>query len=294
MFGRILRKTALVQSISTRKTMFRRFCYLAAIAITVTVSTSCGPETINEVAASRAVLNESSGEIDLPLEAYAMNSDEYRLVSHANAILVARCMQKTGRDFPRANQDWSKLTVFPDRRYGLWSMTEAEANGYEVAESSESQRVAQLEGGYAEDWWRAMYSCFDEVERLPLMGVNTTPSQPSSVDRGMLDSFNALIATDTFSEIRGFWRECIESKGISPDDSARVLVPKIPEPGESQIRIAIGDVECKQQHSVVQKLADAEAVIQAGYIRSHEAELVEYRKQADEIVAKARDIIASG
>lgn len=47
------------------------------------------------------------------------------------------------------------------------------------------------------------------------------------------------------------------------------------------------DVKCKEQTGLVQRLADLEASYQAVYIRAHEAELTELRRQIDVTVARA-------
>lgn len=243
---------------------------------------------------ARARLDLVSGRIDLPLEAFAMSDEEVGIISEANALLVARCMDESGRDFPRAYQDWEAASTFPDRRYGLWMLAEAELHGYEVPEAADSAHVSALEDEFDDGWWRDVERCYGDVERLPLMGVNTSPEVVSPVDQGMSESFGALLASDTFADARSEWLDCIRAEGLERDEGSTVLVPQFPAAGEQQIRIATIDVTCKQHLNTVQRLADFETREQLAFIDQREADLREYRAEVDEVLERARAIIAEG
>ncbi|NYF18306.1 hypothetical protein HDC37_003162 [Microbacterium sp. AK009] len=267
---------------------------VAAITVTLLLVTGCGSAPTRNHSDARAQLDVDSGQIDLPLEAYAMSEQEITLVSEANALLVARCMDASGREFPRAFQDWESASVFPDRRYGLWVMAEAEANGYEVPPPADAERVSAMEEQFDDDWWESVDRCFADTELLPLMGVNTDPLVTSPVDEGMRESFESLLTAQTFTDARNDWRACVEAEGVSWDPDATVLVPQVPAPGEEHIRVATIDVSCKQNLNTVQRLADFETRQQLAFIDQREAELREYRAAVDEVLAKARSVIAEG
>jgi len=66
------------------------------------------------------------------------------------------------------------------------------------------------------------------------------------------------------------------------------------DPTESNIRVALLDVECKEGTRYVQRLADIEAALQQPVIADHLAELPEMREEYDAALELARDYLAEG
>ncbi|MDJ0336747.1 hypothetical protein [Cryobacterium sp. PH31-O1] len=221
-----------------------------------------------------------------------MSWSEMQDVSHANALLVSDCLAVGGRQFARATQDWDSIPAIPDRRYGAWSQTDAEKNGYELPQSPQSAALTTLEDGLGDDWWEAFESCQSKVELFPIMGFNTAPDT-SPVDVGMNESFTALLASSAFDSVRADWTSCIVAQGVVPDSESGVLVPEIPAAGEEQLRVAAIDVACKESLNSVQKLADVEAQGQMAYIDEHESELKAYRDKVDDVLFAVRKVLAT-
>lgn len=263
---------------------------VVAIAVT-TLLTSCATTPETDYSNARAQLDPATSQVELPLEKYAMDAAEVRDVEHANALLAEECMAGTGRDFPRARQNWDSLPEIPDRRYGVWTITDAQTNGYE-APISESDSVSAVEESFDDKWWAAARSCVTEDYILELRGVNTSANE-SPVDRGMNESYAALMESDQFESARAAWVSCIEAEGLNPFPDAPELVPEFPAAGEEQIRIATIDVECKDKLGTVQTLADIETRDQLQYVDQHESELAAFRDEAESILDRARDIIAT-
>lgn len=265
----------------------------AATLITLILCvTGCGSDPQQDYSSVRARLDQQGGQIIFPLEAYAMSSVEVRDVSHANALLISDCMAEGGRDFPRAMQDWDAIPALPERRYGLWSRSDAESNGYELPKSAEEDKVFSQEEEKDEGWWDAFSSCQSKVILFPVMGVNFSP-QMSPVDQGMRESYDTLLASSEFKKIRGAWTECIIAQGLTPNPESKVMNPEIPAPGIEQLRVAAVDAGCKESVNAVQSLADFEARQQMAYKEKHESELTEYRSQADDVLAAARKVLAT-
>ncbi|MBB2969486.1 MULTISPECIES: hypothetical protein [Leifsonia] len=264
----------------------------AAALIFVVALTGCSSGPSQAHANVRAQLNPATAQILLPLESYAMSWGEVQTVNHANSIAIEKCMANKGLTFPRASQDWSALAPLPDRRYGLWAPADAEANGYELPESSQSKDVQAQEDALGPDWWQDYRACFKSTKQLPVMGVNTSPDQ-SVVDRGMNESFEALLASDEFKSVREKWLSCIQDGGLAANKDARVLVPQFPSAGEEQLEVAAIDVRCKESLNSVQTLADWEATKQAGYIDDHEGELTAYRDKVKKVVAQAQKLVTT-
>lgn len=267
--------------------------YLATSLIILLIGlVSCSSAPQQDYSDVRARLNPQAGEIVLPLEAYAMTSAEVQEVAHANALLVDNCLAEGGRSHPRANQDWGTIPTLPDRRYGLWSQSDAEANGYELPESPTSDELASQEDALGDEWWDAFGDCRSDLDLFPVMGINTS-AEMSPVDQGMRESFDALIASSELAASREEWTNCIVAEGLTPNPDAKVLVPSFPPPGEEQLRAAAIDVGCKQSLNSIQPLADFEARQQMAYIEQHESDLTAYRDQVDQALKAAREVLAT-
>lgn len=267
---------------------------LAAVAAAAAIFLSgCGSNPQQDHADARARLDRESAQIVLPLEAYAMTASEVKEASHANAILIDRCLSKSGRTFPRAAQDWDAIPNLPDRRYGLWSVRDAESNGYELPEASEAKALSAQEDALGDEWWKAFRSCRSEVQMFPIMGINSS-SEMSPVDKGMQESFDAVLASEQFANALKAWSQCVEAEGLTPNKDEKFMVPKFPQAGEEQLRVAAVDVRCKETNDSVQPLADFEARQQLSYIDKHEGEVQEYRTKVDETLTAARKVLSSG
>ncbi|TFB79897.1 hypothetical protein [Terrimesophilobacter mesophilus] len=262
------------------------------VLVSVLGLTSCANGVSHDHSGARAELNPQLSQIVLPLEAFAMNWSEAQTINQANATLTSQCMGKKGLSFPRAGQDWASVPPIPERRYGLWSRMDAENNGYELPQSAESKLIESQENSFGDDWWQAFHSCFNTERQLPLMAVNSSPNQ-TVVDRGINESFEALLASPEFKAERGKWSSCIESDGLALNPDARVLVPQFPPAGEEQLKVAALDVACKEKLNTVQILADWETRNQLDYIDAHEAELKAYRDSVDKVLAEAKKVITT-
>ena len=252
----------------------------------------CGSDPQQDYSDVHARLDAQDGQIILPLEAYAMTPAEEQEVAHANALLINDCLAEGGRTHLRATQDWDAIPALPDRRYGIWSRPDAEANGYELPQSPDADELNAQEEALGEDWWGAFETCQSERELIPMMGINTS-MEMSPVDQGMNETFEAMIASSELATIKAEWTNCITTKGLAPNPDSTLLVPVIPASKEEQLRVAAIDVECKESLNSVQPLADYEARLQMAYIDQRESELIAYRDQVDEVLAKAREVLAT-
>lgn len=291
-FGLTLPLIHSAHSISMPKMTLRFIRLTGVVLILGALIAGCGSDAQQVHKDVRAKLDPQSGQIILPLESYAMTQAELQDVSHANALLIDECLGQQGRDFPRAAQDWDAIPVLPDRRYGVWTSSDAKTNGYELPAAPGAAELNAQEDALSESWWTAYQSCESKVQVLPQMGANSS-SKKSSVDQGMRESFDALKASSEFASILKEWTGCITSKGLTPNTAENYLVPSFPPAGEEQLRVAGIDVECKESLNIVQPLADFEARQQMAYIDQHESELTEYRAQVEKVIASAREVLAT-
>lgn len=94
-------------------------------------------------------------------------------------------------------------------------------------------------------------------------------------------------------EWRQEWKQCFEDQGYRIDDDMNPLSPIPPAdmPQEEELRMALADVDCKEQTGAFQKMMDRRAQYQDVAIREHQSELDEYRRGLDAQMQEARDLL---
>lgn len=268
----------------------RKLIPLVAVGLVVCLTACAGP-TLSDFADTRALVDSREGKLSLPLDNYALSTQQQRVVEHANALRVEQCMEDLGRPYPRATENWEGAAVPPDRRFGLWVYEDAVSNGYDTTLDERTEEIDALEQTYPDDWWEAAFGCLDSVEQLPLMGTELNAEQISVAARGVLESFDSGSGDPEWEVARQEWSECLRDAGLAPSDETS-LNPKLPDDPEDRSRIALIDVECKETNATVQKLADIQARYQALYVASHEDELNAYKTEGLEVLREAESIIA--
>ncbi|RLP76952.1 hypothetical protein D9V32_04815 [Mycetocola tolaasinivorans] len=153
--------------------------------------------------------------------------------------------------------------------------------------------IAQL----GPEWDRAEKRCSGETqsEKLPSMGIYTE-TELSLVDRGMDESYRALLASGVYRDEWEKWAGCITEAGLVPDPDRATLSPIIDFDGDAEvlIRQAIIDTACKERLGTMQRIVDFEAEVQSRFIARNEGALLRHQAEAREIVEKARTIITEG
>lgn len=257
----------------------------------LTALTACAAPDISTYQDVRAQLNFEDGTISYPLDEFALTGEDAKLVERANAILISRCMADSSLKFPRADSEWWDLAPVPDRLFGLWSAQIAEKYGYDLPPGD--QALSDLEASMHDTWWDRYRECHDSSDLLPPMTPLTgDPNNPSTVDRGYRESIQNTQASAVLRDAKAAWVDCIAEQGLVAEEGP-ILVPVLPESKEEQFRIALLDVACKESLGTMQQVGDVLAQYQAAYIDGHDGELNEYREQALEVLAEAREILTT-
>jgi len=255
--------------------------------------TGCSGPDLSSYKDVRATLNDEDGTLGMPLDDYALVGADGIAVEHANALLTEQCMDESGKDFPRAHQDWASKSGSPDRSFGLWSETLAETYGYDLPAQPGLEELEKTEAAMPDAWWTTYWNCSESTDLLPIMTpLSGDPASPSPVDRGITESVGYTQNDPVFKKAREDWSECIGKEGLEPQDGP-LLLPKLPDDAESRSKIALDDVACKKQLGSMQIIADVMARYEAAYIDAHASELNEFRDTAREVLNEAQSIIAT-
>ncbi|MFT2693015.1 hypothetical protein [Clavibacter zhangzhiyongii] len=237
-----------------------------------------------------ADLDPQTSQINLPLEAYMLSGAEEHLVDHANALLMQACMARAGFTYPVPPFDADAPPV-PDRRYGIWSIEDASAHGFDTPMDHESAVTAAAQYALGDDWNRANNECYQGEDILQPVGDD------GHVDGiiatlGMDTSFNDLHRSNLLQEVRDAWVGCMDDKGVAVDPTTDYMLPDTSGPEGRSKELALVGATCMDELDVVKQLAGWESSQQLEYIKQHQEELTASRAAADDTLERARQIIA--
>ncbi|WP_172322924.1 hypothetical protein [Paenarthrobacter sp. CM16] len=241
-------------------------------------------------AGARATLNESTGEVVLPMSAYWYSDGENVLVNTAVAFLIYDCVEDAG--FTVA--PWGGAgKALQDYRYGQWSRSLAARNGA-VPE------IRVIPGVMDEQPERPPLStrqqeteakCTNSVGRagLPelLDGLAGDASLQSQITR------NAVVLTELDSEYLAYrksWEECLAAKGIKLSEQGSWSLQSGGSK-EDEIRVALLDLDCKDASGGARKPYDLLAEYQAAQMIDHQAELNALAEEKVGAVERAKQIL---
>ncbi|WP_156366580.1 hypothetical protein [Microbacterium sp. No. 7] len=218
---------------------------------------------------------------------------------------VEQCVEEKGYDFWHSDVPPSEYLIPVDRRYGIWDLAAASADGYELPARFLSLREKmddEAEKAYAnrsEAQDRAEIECLRSVEQLPVIQRGVLPDVgddrslylPAELDgQAYFLALEDPRAKDAFAA----WAACLEDNGLTRGEGPEQLGPAdIPDELEAQIRVAVIDVTCKRETRFIERLSSLEAQYQAALIDQNQAALdASVQKQA-EILRRADEIIAT-
>lgn len=274
---------------SSRRRAFGSLLLLVSCLVTA----ACTPVAVipEDYANAKALLDIDNEIIDYPLESYALDGREMKVVEHANALLVADCMSEAGLDYPRVTENWDTKRLLPDRMFGIWSPEQAANYGYDIPEDPQSTSIDELEAKKPESWWATWQGCADSVKQIPLSVPFSTDAM-TPVDRGLQESSQSAKRTAEWAAAYDEWTSCLAEADIKIGPDSK-FVPELTDSAQTNIEIAIQDVACKESTQLVQRLANIISTFQAAYIQAHESELEAFRDEVDANLEEAREIVAT-
>lgn len=257
-----------------------------------------------------------TGSVVFPIDRFRPSAEEEALLVTASTLLLAECAQRAGVDW-RASPVVRYSTLYDASHYfGVWTedlaarfafvspMTNADliANGYAeegelaVHDGSSDQpdtaawpEVGAHNGALSEADMEVVRACGDaEANQFTAVVQAAVPGQRKVTA--------AMTELDTLPEVQEVYRDldaCFDDVGLRPDPDA----PGFPqgwalEISEEQIELALRTVACKSEVDFVRRLADQVAALQAPVVAEYADELVAARQRTDELVAKARAMVA--
>lgn len=217
-------------------------------------------------------------------------------MSSAQALAMSRCAAAAG--VPADREDADDTSSFgASRRYGVWYRPEAERYGYGLPfnDSGESEAESTATGVRIDEETLAVYeSCGRSRAIRRFESARIAPGFDYAEEVTGL-SEQALSSEDA-ETVFADWEACLADHRLTVDHSKSRwwIAGTTLDPTESNIRVALLDIECKESTRYVQRLADIEGELQQPVIANHLAELQEMREEYDAALEQARDYLAEG
>lgn len=237
-----------------------------------------------------ALLDWQAASITLPIDHYGMSLDEELLVDAAGSLEFARCIQQTDKydagAVAEAVRYIGSVPMYHHWRFGWWNANYVAQYGpYGI----EDLPLQYMLGGASEEDIR---TCFDDFRSKGFLGLTSGGIDEIGLPLTLGDGQSMeLTAVDpAFLALRDEWRQCINQAGYltygQESDWSAVVIDY--DWSQELISLAaLEEAKCSDSLGYTQQVANITASYQNEFINSHEAELVEIKRIADERVAKS-------
>jgi len=230
--------------------------------------------------------------IFLPLDRYGLTPRESQIVDVAGSIEFARCVNQTNNVPSEAAQEAVRyLTTIPmvsHWLYGWWDVTYIAQFGY--------HGISDPPLAFSRDHPERAPDCIIQVQNENLTTTfngNDSNSDLGQLAKVSLDAYDQTMANASFRDLQSNWRDCARNAGYVVEteyDSSAIHVDDSWSE-EQVLQAALVEAQCADDMGYTQQVADIEAAYQTQYISGHEAELAQIRKNMDERVAQATQIL---
>ena len=252
-------------------------------------STSPSPSPPPDPRPAGAVVDETTGTIGLPLDAWQLTPSETAAIDTAQALAKSRCL--TDRGLPEMlPYDGPDLTALEweswSNGYGVWIRDHVAQYGYGIA-----PELLVDESG-KEDWtveeFAADGACTEQLREAGLVVDHGT------IETGRPARWTPAETTQDGQTVLAQWAECLAEHGVQrPDEEGGQIVGVFPAGVldlslDEQVRVGLIDVDCKRELGTIQQLADIEASLHLDYIERYRDDLEAQQARNQEALAAAR------
>jgi len=266
-------------------------CVVAAAALAVAAATACssggGADAKAAPPEGRATVDETTGVIVLPLDRYSLTVKERATVEYGRLLLIRQCMRAKGLDYLVIDRRGEKPQS--SRRYGIWVMHEATRYGYVPPPASATEKkILGDNRAKPPAWHDAAIACGQEI------GNRAALPDPMPGDVASFKGYPDFMASPEAQAVIEEWRACLREAGVTPPPPDEIYPPDGPNNDlQTQIKVAVVDVQCKQRTRLVHRLAALEADVQGRLISENEAKLNEQRSMLEHVIREAEEAIAT-
>ncbi|NUR61107.1 MAG: hypothetical protein HOV87_20965 [Catenulispora sp.] len=308
--------------------LHRTLTIVAAIACALTAA-SCSGHPASSAAAGDGDMNagqpalgtipvlDSPRGLTLPIEAYLLTKNDVDQITHAQYLVVHRCMAEYGFDFkesltttPAADRDVDAANVL--QRYGVWDPQIAAAYGYHdpaqfaphpvdpEVPPTDAERLVLFGNTPGEGFEHAAqvyggrpvpdHGCVGQGQREIGTGIDERLAE--SINKA---AFHQSMLDPRVQAAGSTWSKCMAAEGYQiaePKDAPGFPVAQ--NPTSREIEVAKADIGCKRQSNYIGTWYAVDAAMQTSLIGSHEEALAAMKQEARRTLRNAAATLAKG
>ncbi|MBB5873599.1 hypothetical protein F4553_007033 [Allocatelliglobosispora scoriae] len=220
----------------------------------------------------------------LPFDAYSYSLSELYTISNAEDVLTGECMRAKGLAWEVVDRPTDLPDLRNRRRYGVVEMRIAERVGYHVPAGlltpvAVEQSYDQRESSLSEAQKAAAFGaggCGPQASQRLRPDEDAGQGLLQRLDRGSLD--DSQRDPRVAAALRS-WRDCVRRLGFDYPDpfaaisDARWWADDAAGPSRQEVAVAVADVRCKEQTSLIEAWYAAELRIQQELVERNAVEL---------------------
>ncbi|MDR1427351.1 MAG: hypothetical protein LBJ08_06295 [Bifidobacteriaceae bacterium] len=267
----------------------------ALLAVVVACSDTSEPP-----GGARAVFDDTTGTIALPLDDFGMSREEAEIVSVAGQLQLDQCLESHGGDrrlTVAQLRDALDFRIEPNWRYGYWNTP--------IVEERVDELVGGGQGGQTNEQVSAGLGTVDAPsgEALGLcVSLAATMLTPITTEMLSDDAFPLVTAAmnarsdaeedPQWDAAVKDWQECVRKAGweVDPEYDRGVRYEGLDD--EMARSATVADARCADRLGTVQAMAGVHARHQELYIAENREELLKVKKQAEDRVREAKRVLA--
>ena len=243
-----------------------------------------------------ASVDEDTGFIVLPLDAYWYSQEESQDLASGRRVQMILCKRSKG-----VTSSDELRRVIPDppfRPFGIWRMADARHFGY-LEPMSQAKRDAIADNGSASGAPSAAELAAGEqcVHEDPILRVLDEQPQSGPWESAVSTADSAARSSQAWDDVVDDWARCLEDHGVPVDREAMLpegVDTRVLDEGRirpEDVALAVADVTCKQQTDYIQRLTNVVAAAQAPWIEKYKTQYEEQRAAIDKQLVLARQVL---
>lgn len=261
----------------------------------------------------------SGAEIVLPLDAYLADDATQQSISAALNILVRRCVEGFGLEFPVSLGGGSSTAVVSgnSRRYFVFEEAAAQQDGYHIGKQ-QREEIDRVSAERAANRGTQITSDVQNIvegkgptvfngkpvpqggcsrEAAVKLGGSKTNTASVNVQGLQLESYSRMLADSRVTAVNASWSKCMKEQGFdypNPKSANEDRRWSSDEPTKLEIDTAVADAKCKREHNVVGIMLAVETAYQKRLVDQKITELNEIKEFYAAQATNAAQIIAGG
>lgn len=243
-----------------------------------------------------ATVDEDTGFIVLPLDAYWYSQQENQDLASAVGVAMIQCKRSKG--VVSVDELGRVIPDPPDRPFGVWRMSEARQYGY-LEPMSQAKRDAIAENGDPSFTISAAEMAAGEqcVHEDPILRVLNEQPEDGPWATAVSTADEAARSSQAWDDVVDDWARCLEDQGVPvnrEDMMPKGVDSRALDEGRvraEEVALAVADVTCKQRTDYVQRLTNVVAAAQAPWIEKYKTRYQEQRAAIDKQLVLARQVL---